>query len=75
MHKTKLQTEYEKKFYLKIFIFFRRCRWHRWQTFICDYLREVSQKICNHANGILRGSMDTDLWKKPEVENLVSDFL
>ncbi len=34
-----------KYFYLKIFIFFRRCRWHRWQTFIREYLREFSKKF------------------------------
>jgi hypothetical protein len=32
-------------------------------------------KIRNDPNGILRGPGDTDLRKKPEVENLVSDFL
>ncbi len=45
MHETKLLTKYFKKFYLKIFIFFRRCRWHRWQTFIREYLREFSKKF------------------------------
>ncbi len=40
-----LLTKYLKKFCLKIFIFFRRCRWHRWQTFIRDYLREFSKKF------------------------------
>ncbi len=38
--------------------------------FIRDYLREFS-----NPNGILRCPWDTDLWKKPEVENLVSDSL
>ncbi len=28
-----------------MFIFFRRCRWHRWQTFIREYLREFSKKF------------------------------
>ncbi len=32
-------------------------------------------KIQNVLNGILRGLGDTDSWKKPEVENLVSDSL
>ncbi len=38
-------TKYFKKFYLKIFIFFRRCRWHRWQTFIRKYHRKFSKKF------------------------------
>ncbi len=33
------------------------------------------QKIQNGPNWILGGPGDTDLWKKPEVENLVSDSL
>ncbi len=69
MHLTKL------KLYLNIFLFYRRYRWHRWQTFSCDYIREFSQKIRNNPNGILGGQGETDLWKKPEVENLVSDSL
>jgi hypothetical protein len=32
------------------------------------------EKIRNNPFGILRGPGDTDLWKKPEVKNLVSDF-
>ncbi len=35
----------------------------------------IFEKIRNDPNGILRGPGDTDLWKKPEVENLVSDSL
>jgi hypothetical protein len=34
-----------KKNYFKIFLFFRRCCWHRWKTFIREYLREFSKKI------------------------------
>ncbi len=44
VHSTKLFTKNEKKLYLKIFLFYRRCRWHRWQTFVRDYLREFSKK-------------------------------
>ncbi len=33
------------------------------------------EKIHNGPNGILGGLGDTDSWKKPEVENLVSDSL
>ncbi len=33
------------------------------------------RKKLNDPNGILRGQGDTDLRKKPEVENLVSDPL
>jgi hypothetical protein len=35
----------------------------------------VDEKIRNGPNGTLRGPGDTDLWKKPEVEILVSDSL
>jgi hypothetical protein len=35
----------------------------------------IFEKIRNDPNGILRGPGDTDLRKKPEVENLVSDSL
>ncbi len=35
----------------------------------------IFEKIRNGPNGILRGSGDTDLWKKSDVENLVSDSL
>ncbi len=32
----------------------------------------IFEKIRNGHNGILRGSGETDSWKKPEVENLVT---
>ncbi len=35
----------------------------------------IFDKIQNGSNGILGGLGDTDSWKKPEVENLVSDSL
>ena len=35
----------------------------------------IFEKIRNGPNGILRGPGDTDLWKKLEVEKLVSDSL
>ncbi len=35
----------------------------------------IFNKNRNDPNGKLRGQGDTDLRKKPEVENLVSDFL
>jgi hypothetical protein len=35
----------------------------------------IFEKNRNDPNGILRGQGDTDLRKKPEVENLVSDSL
>ncbi len=64
---------------------YRRCRWHRWTIFagVVDTADKYSfaiisanfRKIRNDPNGILRGPGDTDLWKKPEVENLVSDSL
>ncbi len=33
------------------------------------------EKIRNGPNGILRGLGETDSWKKPEIENLVTLFL
>ncbi len=36
---------------------------------------QIFKKIWNGPNGILRGPGDTDLWKKSDVENLVSDSL
>jgi hypothetical protein len=35
----------------------------------------IFEKNRNDLNGIIRGQGDTDLRKKPEVENLVSDSL
>ncbi len=35
----------------------------------------IFEKIQNGPNEIFRGPEETDLWKKLEVENLVSDFL
>ncbi len=32
----------------------------------------IFEKIRNDPNGILRGLAETDPWKKPEVENLVT---
>ncbi len=40
--------------------YFHRCRWHQWQTFSCEYLREIR----NGPNGIIRGLGETDSWKK-----------
>ncbi len=34
-----------KFFWLKIFSICHRCRWHRWQTLSCEYLREFSKKF------------------------------
>ncbi len=39
------QTKLLKFFWLKIFSICHRCRWHRWQTFSCEYLREFSKKF------------------------------
>ncbi len=36
---------------------------------------QIFETIWNGPNGILRGPGDTDLWKKSDVENLVSDSL
>ncbi len=35
----------------------------------------IFEKIRNGPNGTLRGRGDTDLWKKLEAQNLVSDSL
>ncbi len=40
----------------KIFSICHRCRWHRWQTLSCEYLRWE----------------ETDSWKEPEAKNLVT---
>ncbi len=34
-----------KIFWLKIFSICHRCRWHRWQTLSCEYLREFLKKF------------------------------
>ncbi len=34
-----------KFFWLKIFPICHRCRWHRWQTLSCEYLRQFSKKF------------------------------
>ncbi len=34
----------------------RQCRWYRWCTLTCEYLRKCSEKIQNGPNGILWGS-------------------
>jgi len=52
VHSTKLLTKYESNSYLKIF---RRCRWHCWETFIREYLREFIKKNRNSPDEILRG--------------------
>ncbi len=57
---------------MKIFCICHRCRWHRWQTLSCEYLREFSKKFRYDPNGIFRGMGETDSWKKPEVENLMT---
>ncbi len=41
-------------------------------TLSWEYLREFSKKIWNGRNCILRCLWETDSWKKPEVENLVT---
>ncbi len=33
---------------------------------------QIIEKIWNGPNGILRGLRETDSWKKPEVENLLT---
>ncbi len=66
------QTKILKFFCLKIFSICHLCRWHRWCTLSREYLSEFSKKIRNARNGILRCLGETDSWKKPEVENLVT---
>jgi hypothetical protein len=40
-----VQTKLLKFFCLKVFSICHRCRWHRWQTLTCEYLREFSKKF------------------------------
>ncbi len=40
-----VQTKLFKFFCWKIFSICHRCRWHRWQTLSCEYLREFSEKF------------------------------
>ncbi len=73
VHSPKLFTKNKKNYTWKFFSFI---------TGVVDTADKPSfpiisanfQKIWNDPNGILRGQGDTDLWKKLEVENLVSDF-
>jgi hypothetical protein len=52
--------------------FATRCRWYRWFTLTCEYLREFSKQF-EMAVMIHSGAGGkTDLWEKPEVENLVA---
>ncbi len=51
-------------FLIEDFFICHRCRWHRWSTLICEYLREFFEKIRNGPNGILWGWGETDWWKK-----------
>ncbi len=39
------QTKLLKIFWLMIFTICHRCRWHRWQTLNCEYLREFLKKF------------------------------
>ncbi len=45
------------KILYQIFLFFRRCRWHRWISL------QIFEKIWSGPNGILKGPGDTHLWK------------
>ncbi len=40
-----VQTTLLKFFCLKVFSICHRCRWRRWQTLSCEYLREFSKKF------------------------------
>jgi hypothetical protein len=52
-----------KNLYLKIFLIYRRCRWHRWYTFIRDYLREFSKKFETIQMGysVARGTLNSKI--------------
>ena len=39
------------------------CQRHCWCTLSWEYLRELSKKIWNGPNGVLRGLGETDSWK------------
>ncbi len=58
-------------FLIADFFHLHRCQRRRWCTLSCEYLREFSNKL-NGPNGIIRGLRETDLCRKPEVENLVA---
>ncbi len=49
-----------------------RCRWYRWRTLTCEYLREFFEKNWDGPNRMLWGWGETDSWKKPEAKNLVT---
>ncbi len=74
MHQTKLSTKYETKFDFNIFLFFA-CVVDTpdKQSFV--NISANFEKNWNGPHGILTGPGDTDLWKKSDVENLVSDTL
>ncbi len=58
-----VQTKLLKFFCLKVFSICHRCRWHRWQTLSCEYLREFS-KNSKGPNSIIRGLGETGSRKK-----------
>jgi len=48
-----------------------RCRWYRWCTLTCQYLRECSKNmIWYHPNDIFTGLGEDDSWKQPEAKSL-----
>ncbi len=64
-----VQTKLLKFFCLKVFSICHRCRWHRWQTLSCIYLREFSKnsKRPNWFNQRLGG-----IWFKKKTRSKTS---
>ncbi len=54
--------------FLKFIIFFHRCHWHRWQTFIRGYLREFSKEFETIPLGYSEAWGTLIYENKPEVE-------
>ncbi len=74
MHETKLLTKNEKNVYQN-FSLFSPVSLTPLTNIHSRLSPRIFEQIRNDPNGILRGPGDTDLRKKPEVENLVSDSL
>ncbi len=62
-----------KTFLIEDFFICLRCQRHRWRTLSCEYLREFSKKFKTVLMVYsCRGLGETDSWKKPEFENLLT---
>ncbi len=73
MHQTKLSTKFEKKILFQNFSLFSPVSLTPLINFHSRISLRIFEKIRNGPIGILRGPGDTDLRKKSDVENFVSD--